>query len=290
MENQISVYPEDQINDGLLNKVKRIATSFASFICAFIISKLLLQMLIASISRLLKYKVKFSYNELVLTQVDYHYWSRANIVVTYFIPSVICFFIGLSILNLLRIYSKWAGSLRIFFFWMAVILINMVLTRILTLPLASPHNLSNGLYQTFAVVAAWYFINPAINTMAAIASLFASLGFGLLVRDEVMRYSFSKKLIRTKGGMDSMVIQVYLVPVLISATPLVLLTTHMSFLMTIFEFANLMVILIGIFLVNSIRIPKVRCNKEDVLNRFPIVGLAFAAIMWWAVFLFIRSC
>ena len=120
--------------------------------------------------------------------------------------------------------------------------------------------------------------------MASLATLMASLGVGILLRKEVMRYSYSKKLIGTKQGRDSVVLQVYVLPVLLANLPVMLLCTRASFLTNIMEFANLAVISVGIFIMNSVGRAKVRCNKKDVLNRIPVVELAIGAALWLLVF------
>ena len=144
-EEEILFYRKEQTGDGLGNKLKRIVTSSALFVIAFILSNLLLQTLIAEISRGFKYTVKFSYNIVTVLPWDYHYWSRARILLIYLISPVLCLIIGLFIYNFLRVYSNWANVVRLFLFWFAVVLVNMVLAQILISPLGTPDNRNNGL-------------------------------------------------------------------------------------------------------------------------------------------------
>ncbi len=281
-------YDEDETGEDFSNKVCRVATSFAMLVAAFITSNLVLQILIAVFSRALKYAVKFSYNEVTVTPWDYHYWNRTNVALTSLLPPVICLVLGMVIFGFLHKYSDWAGRLRIFFFWLSASLVNMVLTHILIAPLGTPLNLNNGLYQTFAVIAAWFYIDPQLMVMASLASLISSLGVGILLRKEVMRYSYSKKLIRVKAGMDSMVLQVYVFPLMLAILPVMLLCTRAGFLTNIMEFANLAVMSIGIFIMNSVGGAKVRCNRKDVLNHIPAVELAVSAAVWLLVFFLLR--
>ena len=287
MDDQIPYYVEEE-KDSFINKLQRVSTSFSSLVVAFILSNLLLKIISAQFARLLKYGVNFSYNQVLVTPYDYHYWSRTNIIITSFFPPVICLVLGLFIFNWLRIKSDWSSRFRILFFWVAVALVNMVLTHMLVAPLASPYNLDNGLYQTFAVVGAWFFVPQPIMFMGSLAALALSLGAGMLLRDEILRYSFSKKLIRTKAGMDAMVLQVYILPLVIAIIPALLLCTKTSFFTTIMQLVNLGVISIGIFIKYSVGISPVRCNRDDVLNRIPIVELSICGAIWLFVFLFFK--
>ena len=287
-EEEILFYRKEQTGDKFGNKLKRIVTSSALFVIAFILSNLLLQTLIAEISRGFKYTVKFSYNVVTVLPWDYHYWSRARILLIYLISPILCLIIGLVIYNFLRTYSNWANVFRLFLFWFALVLVNMVLAQILISPLGTPDNRNNGLYQTFAVVGAWLWINPAIMVMAAIVSLVTSLLSGLVIRNEVMRYSFSRTLINNKKGMDSVVIQVYILPVLVGILPIMSLCTPFNFFPTLMEIVNLAIISIGIFMMNSIGQTEVRCNKDDVLNHFPFFETGICALIWMGVYFFLK--
>jgi len=289
MEDEIPFYYENRAGgDSFINKAKRVATSSLLFIVAFILSNLLLQTLIAQIAKSFKYTVRFTYNQVTVLPYDYHYWSRPRVLLIYFISPLICLAIGLFIFNLLRVYSTWANVFRMFLFWLAVVPVNMILTHILISPLGTPTNISNGLYQTFAVIGAWLYLNPAIMVMAAIASLVTSLFVGMVLRNEIMRYSFSKKLIQSKKGMDAVVIQLYILPVIFGIVPILMLCTPISFFTIIMEIINLAIISIGIFMMNSISMPDVRCNKDDVLNHFPVVELGICSVVWFLVFAFLK--
>ena len=288
MDDEIPFYYENLGGDSFVNKLKRIATSSLLFVVSYVLSNLLLQLLIARISKMLKYSSKFSYNQVRVYPWDYHYWNRTSIVLIYLLSPFICLVIGLFIFNLLRVYSSWSNVFRLFFFWLSVALVNMVFTHALLAPLGSPADRNNGLYQTFAVVGIYLWINPTLIFMVSIGALVASLSTGMLVRKEVMRYSFSKKLIKNKKGMDSLVIQIYVLPVLMGCIPILLLCTQAGFFTTVMELANLGVIAIGIFLMNSIGIATVRCNKKDVLNHIPVVEFAICTALWLGVFLFLR--
>jgi hypothetical protein len=288
-DEEIPFYEENKEGgDSIANKLRRIITSASLLVVAYILSNFLLQILIGGVGLLLKYTIKFSYNKVTVRPLDYHFWSRTHVVMVYFFPPVICFALGLFIYNILRIRSNWSTTGRLFFFWASTCLVNMILAHALISPLGSPSDRANGLYQTFAVVGAFLWINPAIMVMMAIGSLIVSLGFGMIIRQEVLRYSFSNKLIQTKKGMDSVVVQVYIFPVMFASIPIILLSAQISFFTTVMQLANLAVISIGIFLMNSIGIAGVRCNKEDVLNHVPFVELAICSAVWLSIFMFFK--
>ncbi len=288
-DDEIPYYQEvREEGDGLINKLRRIFTSSLLFILAFITSDLLLQLFTAWLSVTLKYTIKFSYNQVRVFPWDYHYWSRTNIVIIFLFAPLMCLVLGLIVFNLLRIYTNWANVSRIFFFWLAVCLVNLVLTHALLSPLGSPMDRNNGLYQTFAVVGIFLWINPALMTVVSIGSLVSTLLLGVILRKEVMRYSFSKTLIDKKQGMDIVVIQVFVLPILAGSLPLLLLCTPVGFFTTVMQIANLGILSIGIFIMNSIGTANVRCIKSDVLNHFPIIELAICVSVWVTVFLFFK--
>jgi hypothetical protein len=164
----------------------------------------------------------------------------------------------------------------------------MVLAHALIAPLGSPADRNNGLYQTFAVVGAFLWINPALMVIAALGSLVFSIGVGMTIRKEILRYSFSNKLIQTKKGMDTVVIQAYILPILFSAVPVIALCSQVSFFTTLMQLANFAIISIGIFLMNSIGTANVRCNKEDILNHIPFMELGICSALWFSIFTFLR--
>jgi hypothetical protein len=276
------------VGDSLLNKLKRISTSSLLFILSFIASNLLLQLFTAWISVTLKYTIRFSYNQVRVFPWDYHYWSRTTVVLIFLFSPLICMVLGLFIFNLLRVYTNWSNVSRIFFFWLALNLVNLVLTHALLSPLGSPMDRNNGLYQTFAVVGIFLWINPALMTIVSIGSLVLTLLLGVIIRKEVMRYSFSKTLIEKKRGMDIVVIQVFVLPVLAGSLPLILLCSPVGFFTTVMQIANLGIVSVGIFMMNSIGTANVRCIKSDVLNHFPIIELAICASAWLTVFVFLK--
>ena len=289
-DEEIPFYQEVQeAGDDLINKILRIATSSLLFILSFISSNLLLQLFTVWMARALKYRTVFTYNLISVYPWDYHYWSRTNIVLIYFFAPLACLTIGFFAFYILWSNTSWSNVLRIFFFWLAVNLINLVLTHALLSPLGSPNNRSDGLYQTFAVVGAFLWINPAFMVILSIGSLAASLFLGLAIRNEIMRYSFSKTLILNKRGMDSIAIQVFVLPFLAGGLPVILLCSPVGFFTTVMQLANLGIISIGVFMMNSLTGANVRCIKSDVLNHVPIIELAICVSAWFAVFIFLKQ-
>jgi len=288
-DEEIPYYKEvKEEGDGITNKLRRISTSALLFILSFIASNMLLQVLVAWFSLGLKYSIKFSYNQVRVFPWDYHYWSRTNIVIIFLFSPAICFALGVLIFNLLRIYTNWQNVSRIFFFWLSVNLINLVLTHALLSPLGTPIDRNNGLYQTFAVVGVFLWINPTLMTFVSVGSLAASLLLGAGIRKEVMRYSFSKTLIGGKKGMDVVAIQVFVLPILAGSLPVILLCSPVGFFTTVMALANLGIVSIGIFMMNSIGTSTVRCIKSDVLNHFPFIELAICSTAWFIVFTFFK--
>lgn len=288
MSEQIPFFYEKGDGDSLKNKVLRVFTSALSFILAFILSNFLLQLLIALACISFKYHAKFTYTKIYGLPMDYHAWSRARIIVIFFFMPIVCLIAGLLIFNFLRIGSRWAGVLRIFFFWLAINLINLVITHMLLAPLGSASNSQNGLYQTFAVVGAWLFLDTPLLAVFAVLGLILALAFGMLIRGEIMRYSYSQTLLRTEQGRGNIVFQVYLLPVLFGALPVLSLCTAYTFFTTGMELVTLFIISIGVFVINSVGMAGVRCHKVDILNHYPYIEILACVLLWIGIFFFFR--
>ena len=288
MDEQIPFFYEKTDGDELKNKVLRVTTSALFFITTFIISNFLLQALITLACIWFKYHARFTYTQISGLPLDYHAWSRARVILIFFFVPMVCLTTGLFIFNLLRQGSRWASIFRIFFFWLAVNLVSMVLTHMLLAPLGSAGNNQNGLYQTFAVVGAWLFLDTPILAVFAILGLILALGFGILIRGEIMRYSYSQTLLRTEVGRGNIVFQVYILPVLCGALPVLSLCTSYTFFTTGMELVTLFIISIGVFLINSVGTAGVRCHKVDILNHYPYFEFLTCVALWAGIFFFFK--
>jgi hypothetical protein len=287
MDQAIPYYSDTLGGDAFFNKVKRVFTSAFIFICAFIISYCLFQILIGIGALLLKYGAKISYNVVALTPNDWRYWNLKRVTAVHFTPPVICLILGFRILTALKRTKTTVSIYRLFAFWFSICLVNVVLASLLFAPLGIGQEVPS-LYRTFAIIGSWMHLDIAIACVFSIIGITGSILWGLFIRNEVLRYSYSGKLLGKPNGRHSMVVQVYLLPVLLGAFPLVLLSNYNGFLPMIFILGNLLLISTGMFIKNSSSKSTVRGTRSDVLNHFPVIEAAIAALIWIVVFRFFR--
>ena len=278
---------EDYNNSGLSDNLRRIGTSTLMLIPAFVVSNLILQGTIATLANAFHYKVNFTYNHVTLAPYDYHYWSLARVYAIQLMPPVLCLGLAFLIFILLKANPKWISRVRLFTFWLMVCLANIFLGHLVFAPLGVTEE-SRNFYQTFAIVGRWLFLTPEVMTVFSVLSIIASIICGLAITTELLRFSFSNKLIKTQEGKNVMAFQLYMAPLILAALPLLLLSTEANLLPSIIIVLNLVLFGFGMLLMNASRRVKVKVDKTDVLNSFPALELAVCGLVWVAVYFFLR--
>lgn len=274
-------------DDGFSAKLNRVATSTLLFICAFITSNLILNSIIAILSRSFKYTVIMTYNHVSSLPKDWHNWSRARIMAIYFTAPASCLLLGLLILIVLKANPERMNKLRLFAFWLMVCLVNIFLSNILFSPLGIRAE-RPSFYLTFAIVGTWLYLKQNVMTVFATGSIVASIIFGLMICKEILRFAVSGKHIKSVGGRNLHVLQLYVVPAILGCLGLALICTDQSLPPFTFVFFNFLFIAFGIVLMNIGRRIRVRENKKDVLNHTPYIEFFITAFAMLIIYRFFR--
>jgi len=284
--------PVTKVSDNLFKKITRIATSTVLLIIAFIIVHGFLELLVGGMAHALGYKVSVSYNHLSVQPRDYHHWNKARVALVFALPPLFCLFLGFMLLNFLRVNTQWIKSNRLLVFWLMICFANICLSHLFFSPLGiAEHDDGDELmifYQTFAVVGSWMRFTPAIMGVLAVFSVIISLIFGVISRDEILRYSPSGRASQKPIGKHFLVIQLYFLPLLFAFYPIVQLSDKNRVIPTLFVYVNLALIGIGMLIRNANDNKSMRPDKNDVLNHIPLIELAIAAVMWVGVYFFFR--
>ena len=269
--------------------IKRIWTSTVMLITAFIAATTLLEALIATFAKFLRYGVKIRYNLVSVFPNDWHYWSKARVTVVYLTSPLICIALGLIIFNFLKLNKDWGGKFRPFAFWFMICLVNMPLAHLFFSFRGIREEYGLGFYQTFAIVATWFGLNSEIMGAFGAVSIVLSMGFGLLVRNELLKFNYSTKSTHKPSGKSLTVLQLFIMPVLISALPLIGLCTSYNVFPSCLLTLNLLIISVGMFARNFNDEYTIKRFRGDILNRFPIFETALCVVIWFAVFKFFKQ-
>ncbi len=279
-------------SDTFVKKLKRIATSTLLLIIAFIIVHTFMQLLMGGLANVLGYKVSVSFNHLRLQPRDYRHWSRARIALVFVLPPMFCLFLGFMSLNFLRVNTQWIKSNRLLVFWLMICLANICLSHLFFSPLGiTEHDDGDDImifYQTFAVFGSWMrFTSTIMGAFAALAVIISVL-FGVISRDEILRYSPSSRASSKPWGKHFLVLQLYVIPVILSFYPLIQLSDKNNVIPSMFIWINLLIISIGMFIRNSNDNKSLRPDKSDVLNHIPLIEMGVVFVLWIGIYFFFR--
>lgn len=254
---------------------------------AYILTNVLLQGLIIIFSKSFKYTLKVTYSHVTVLPHDIHYWSLPRVVVIYFIPNIFCLILGIIIFNLLVSENQIVNRFRLFLFWFALCLVNTFFAHLLFSPFGIGGK-SMTFYQSFAIVGSWMGFNPGIMSGLAVLAIIAGILWGVAICKEVLRFSFSSKLIATQKGKHIIVLQFVIVPMIISFIPMIALFQFNYIPLASFSFISMLFIIFGMLVRNTTNWTVVRCNREDVLNHFPIIELIVCVPLWLVIFIYFK--
>jgi hypothetical protein len=287
MDQVIPNYADTLGGDALRNKVRRILTSTVLFVPAFIVTNFLLNILVGAFAMGLKYTARITYNSVSLTPFDWRHWNLKRVLVVQFAPPFLCLIAGLWLMGYLKDNTKTIGTPRLFVFWLSVCLVNLALSGLLFAPLGVGEEVPS-LYRTFAIVGSWMHFDSAIASVFSIVGITGSFFWGMMARNELLRYSYSRKLISKPAGRNSVVLQFYLLPVIVGSLPILFLGNNNGALALMFMLGNLLLISIGMFIRNTASKSTVRSVRGDILNRTPFIEFTIALVIWVAVFRFFK--
>lgn len=281
-----------EINDKLINKVKRVISSALLLVVAFIISNLTLRLLTGIMAKLMGYGVVITFNDVDISPNDYHYWNFGSVLAVHFLPPILCLILGIVLLAVSAIFDtvKWYNMLIV---WLSICLVNVCLSQMLFSPLGAGGE-SSEFFQTFAVLGTAMGMGWGAMLIFTLASILASMVWGARVCDEVLKFSFSQRILKTQQGKNQVVLQVIVFPVLCAALPLFMLHSNAklyhgsNYFPSLLTIANLLLISVGLFIKNSIDFVILEFGESDALNHIPIIELILAIGAWLGIFIFWR--
>ena len=278
---------DNRVGDSLSGKIQRTVVSTLVFVIAFLLSNLLLQGTTALVGKALSFTVAFKYGHVTIGPFIQRYWSFNRVLALYLLPPLLCLAISGYLLFLQTIILRSVNMLRFCAFWFMVCLVNMVLAHLVFAPVGVATMRGSDFFQSFAVVGSWLNLNAAALCFPAVAALALSVLTGIKLRNMVLKYSFSARLIKTEIGKRSVILQVYLLPVIIGSLPLLLLCRNSGFGPTLVTLVNFIIICSGMFIRNEGGRSKVNVDQRDILNHPPFTEAIVCALLWGSIYWFL---
>ncbi len=276
------------VSDPFLNRVKRALTSAALLISAYILVFLLQQFITGGLCLLFGYNPKITYNDIGNLPFEYNHWSFLRVLVIFSSGPVICLLAGILFYDFFNQLSGTGSLYRFFFLWLSICSINLFLAFLLLSPLGVDRYFS-GLYVGFSIVATWTHMGYVVTSPLALIAAAASIFMGFFLFDSLMKFSFSSRLLQTPRGQRKMIFQLFIMPVFVAAPALMALTTFKSSLLHAVLLLNLLLMSIGLFINVGRTSQDIVVFKQDILNVIPVTWLCLAAVIYMAVWFFLRD-
>lgn len=272
-------YDKPAINDSVAGRMNRILTSLVVILVAFILSSLLYRGMEYLLCYALGYKVQLFFTHVNAAPRELQYWGTIRVLLIYGAPSLVLFFIANVIMKLLNTSKGIVNLPRLVWVWIAyclsVIFINNLFTAVMGFLI--PDSL---FYGAFAIVFMWLGVPKVLVGLLIIPGVLLGIAWGYFYAHELLRFSFSSKLIMSLHGRLYVWRQLYLYPLFIFFPAMLAIVYPAGFLPYLFFIFPFLFIGIGTLLrYYNDTVTLVACNKKDVLNKVPVVGLLVLAVL-----------
>lgn len=229
----------------------------------------------------------FSFNEILNFSTDHTDWNRLR--VTFVFSAAPVFLLIISILGFFKYNNdRIEGKLSLGSFaalWTCVIFFNFFLT-ILLVSFSGKLSYDWGLYQSLAVVFAWWRFHEILLIPIVIVSLISSLLFGYFIAFNFLSFSYSNRLVYKAKGRFRFYLQVFFLPFVIGSIGILTLSTGYSILLHSAMLLNLFLVFLGMMIRSESDLYGVYEKRKDILNKNPL-GWHIIAIGFWVVIFFI---
>lgn len=286
MSESIFYYDTIDIPDKGINRFKRILSSCFMFLSAYVIANMTHHLFLGLFSWMLGYDTKLGFHYVSSSPYEYERWSGPRVLFMYATTPFICLIFAYLIYWLVLQNTETINRLRLFFFWLQACFINVFITQLFIIPMGSSPRFATGFYQTFAIVATWFKLPSAVFIVTTLIAAVLAIIWGYVMAPEIQRYSFSSRLVQTNSGKNKIALQVYLLPVLLGMPAVIWFSNTMSFLLHVLLLSLFFLPWLGIFIRHRMDMGIVRCNKADVLNRWPLAELTIMLVLWTLTVIF----
>lgn len=279
-------YAKPEIDEPWINILRRSSNSALLLFLALIITTLVYEGAEAIACLVFKYNIRFYFSE-VKTPTDYHDWSRLRVFFVYLAGPVACLLVAVIMNSLYHWYAKTVEQPKLLVMWLLVCLVNIVSVNMIEAPLGV-ETFTQPFYRSFAIIGAWMFLKSGPLFMLMLIGVLMNIFMGYFVCYRFLEYSNSSKLLHHRSGKNYMFLQVFVWPIFMVFPLYVTLANNFSVL----HFSAILICLLlfglGFFIRTIQDMSIVICNKNDVLNKVPVVTAPLVLITWLIIFLFLK--
>lgn len=282
------VFYFDKLNmsERRVNKIKRVLSSCLLLLSGYVVATLMHQLVLGLLCIAFGYQTGISFHYVTAAPYDYASWSTARVLIIYASPPLFCIAMGYALYFLGLQSTVAVNRMRLLFFWLHAGFVTVFLTQLLIIPMGTAPRYPTGFYQTFAIIATWLHLPAEIFIAATVLAMLLAILWGYLMAPELQRYAFSSRWMQTLSGKLQMAQQVYLYPVLLAIPFIIWFSNVKSFLPHVLLVFLLLLPWLGILIRYRRDMGLVRCNRADVLNRWPVVELALTLAVWTGAMVF----
>jgi hypothetical protein len=183
-----------KVKDRWYHKGKRVLISTLIFTVCYIAVVLLYQLILKTFFLMYGYtEAEATYNQLQNLPIDPNEWNRRVVTLIFGGVPTIFFFLGIVFVAMLWFMKNNYNTIRLAVLWLATLSFNLFYTSVLISP-AGNANYITGLYNGFAVVAAWWYMKNIFLYPIVVLFMVISIVTGLLIGYEFLKFSHSKSL------------------------------------------------------------------------------------------------
>lgn len=272
-------YDKLEVNDPFQNRIQRIVTSFVFASLGFIVANIFFQLMEAGLCHAFGYKVELWFTHVTASPHEHKYWGTMRVLFIYATPSLILGIISVLIMRVSASNKNIISLARLFGVWLAYGMVVVFLQHFIS-PIMGFLIPETYYYGTFAVILMWLGMPKVIVASMILPGVIMAMAWGYVYAHEILRFSFSSRLIMSLNGKRYVWRQLYLYPFLLFMIFILVLVYPNGFLF----YVSFVVPFVFIGLGNLLRfhndpMTTVACSKNDVVKTIPLIGILLLVLL-----------
>lgn len=274
-----------KVKDSIANKLLRILTTACVFSVMFILSMAMYHIVVGAFCNYFHLKAEFNFNGFIELESDYQYWSVKRITVIFLAGPLMCLITGIYFMYLFHSLMGTVNIIRYYLLWGGIAFINFFLVQLIASPFGA-FDYKGGLYQGLSIVLAWWRFKGLMLAPIAIITAIGLFYFGYFSSNDFYKFSYSSRINVVKRAKNLFLLEVYFLPILISAPFLFLLSNRYSFILYVMTFLGFLIMGAGMIMKNEFNVMPEKASKEDVVNKIPLLEMLVAVGLWLFILLY----
>ncbi|MBK7149542.1 MAG: hypothetical protein IPH78_12185 [Bacteroidetes bacterium] len=260
-------YDRIAIDDPIVNRFKRVTTSLLLFLITFIIAHLVHQLILYGIANILMYDTIFMFNKVIVAPHDVRYWGTLRVIAIYITPMFLCLLISLLILRTLFNLEDSVRLYRLVLMWLHLAFFLCFVVQLMAVPFGQV-SFSSDFNQGVSVLFRWWMVPDFVGYILALVAVAMAVMWGVFVGNEVLRFSYSSRLINVKIGKRYIARLLLFWPMILAIPVVFFLFYPKVNLFHLLYIGSILCMTIGALLRYNVDMTSVACNKSDLANRW----------------------